>query len=163
MSSFQGCLRITVFASWLESRGFSRGVTARRTGKPHRTDGIMQFPWQQRLWGLDLCDRNLISILCWPSHYSLSLHTHTPLPFYLTLSLAKCPLLYRTLSAWCIMCLEQNNLNYCFVPMQRLNGFMQCEITHSHYKICDKIHKTSSDESIRLCIACWGNLHPAVS
>ncbi len=34
----------------------------------------------------------------------------------------------------------------------RLNGFMQCEITNSHYKICDKIHKTSSNESIRYCM-----------
>jgi len=40
--------------------------------------------------------------------------------------------------------------NYSIVAMQRLNGFMQCEITNSHYKICDKIH--SSDESIKYCM-----------
>ncbi len=131
MSSFQGCTSgTTVFASWLSPEVFPEvSLWEEQVNHTEQTASFQQW------WDIGVNDAVSMATAAlgsWPlwqkfnQHFVLAIsllttpHTHRPLPFYLTLShsLAQCPLLYSRLSEWCIMCLEQNNLNYWFVPMQ---------------------------------------------
>lgn len=142
------------------------GPITKETGKLHRAEPTASF----HQWG-DTGVNEAVSMATaalgsWPlwhkfnQHFLLAFslltitpHTYTTSFFSntLSLSLAQCPLLSCRLSAWCIMCLEQKNIYFKWLYCAHAEtGFMQCEITNSHYKFCDKIH--SRDESIRYCM-----------